>query len=150
MHRTEKPNADVPATTTARFERRPGDRQRVDTKEAQRRLDRLRKLADSLDSRFRIPGTPVRVGWDSILGLVPGLGDAVTALPALYMIQQANRMGVRRAALTRMAGNAGIDFVVGGVPVLGDVFDLFFKGHRRNIALLERELGMAAQTERQT
>lgn len=149
MHRTEKPHPGEPATATARFAPRPGDGRRVDAGDNSRRLDRMRRLADSLDSRFRVPGTPVRFGWDSILGLVPGLGDAMTVLPALYMIQQANRMGVRRAALTRMAGNAGIDFAVGSVPVLGDVFDLFFKGHRRNIALLERELGVAASTERQ-
>ena len=86
----------------------------------------------------------MRFGWDSILGLVPGLGDAVTVLPAAYMIHQAAGMGVRRRVLARMAANAGIDFVVGGVPILGDAFDVFFKSNRRNLALLEKELGLAA------
>ena len=113
------------------------------------RLARLRSLADRMDARFRVPGTGFRFGWDSILGLVPGLGDAVTVLPAVYMIQQAGKMGVRKSVLARMAGNAGVDFIVGGVPVLGDAFDVFFKSNRRNLALLERELGVAALPERE-
>lgn len=107
------------------------------------RLERLRRLADRMDARFRIPGTRMRFGWDSILGLIPGVGDAAALLPGVYLIHQASRMGVRRSVLARMAANAGIDFVVGGVPLAGDIFDLFFKSNRRNLALLEREFAVA-------
>ncbi len=93
-----------------------------------------------LDSRFRIPGLGIRFGWDSVLGLVPGLGDLATAVPSGYMIYQGAKMGARRRVLAQMGANAAVDFVIGGVPVLGDVFDVFFKAHRRNIALLKREM----------
>lgn len=59
-------------------------------------LERLERLARLMDSRFRIPGTGIRFGLDPILGLVPGLGDAAAALPALYILFEARRMGVPR------------------------------------------------------
>ncbi|MEL6644832.1 MAG: DUF4112 domain-containing protein [Pseudomonadota bacterium] len=109
-----------------------------DTRQA--RIDRLERLAHSLDSRFRVPGLGIRVGWDSILGLLPGLGDLVTAGPGVVMLYEGWRMGARKRALARIGANTGIDMVVGGVPILGDAFDVFFKSHRRNIAILKREL----------
>lgn len=104
------------------------------------RIDRLDRLSHSLDSRFRVPGLGIRVGWDSILGLIPGLGDLVTAGPGAVMLYEGRRIGARKRALARIGANTGIDMVLGGVPVLGDAFDLFFKSHRRNIAILKREL----------
>ncbi|OAN79439.1 hypothetical protein A8B78_11965 [Jannaschia sp. EhC01] len=101
-------------------------------------LARLDRLADQLDNRFGAFG--VRFGWDSILGLIPGIGDVATALPGLYIINEARRLGVRRRVLARMALNTGMDFVIGGIPLVGDGFDLFFKSNRRNITLLKREL----------
>lgn len=102
------------------------------------RLDRLDRLADTLDSRFSLFG--LRFGWDSILGLIPGVGDVVTVAPAIYTISEAARMGARRRVLSRMALNTGTDFVIGGIPLLGDAFDVFFKSNRRNIALLKAEM----------
>ncbi|WP_435206032.1 DUF4112 domain-containing protein [Tateyamaria sp. 1078] len=107
-----------------------------------RRIARLRQLADGLDSKFRIPGTSLRFGWDSVLGLVPGLGDAVTVIPAGIFIAEGWRMGARKRVLARMGVNSAIDFVLGGVPIIGDAFDLVFKANRRNLALLEREMGI--------
>ncbi|MEM7641685.1 MAG: DUF4112 domain-containing protein [Pseudomonadota bacterium] len=102
------------------------------------RIAWLERLADKLDSRFSLFG--IRFGWDSLLGLIPGVGDAATALPGAYMIYEGARLGVRRPVLARMALNTGIDFVVGGMPVVGDIFDLAFKANRRNIALLKQDL----------
>jgi hypothetical protein len=113
---------------------RPGSR---DDTEA--RLARLDRMADMLDSRFSILG--IRFGWDPILGLVPGMGDAVTLASGGYMIVEGARMGARRSVLARMAANAGLDFFVGSVPILGDAFDVAFKANRRNVALLRREMG---------
>ncbi|MDW4499716.1 DUF4112 domain-containing protein [Sulfitobacter sp. D35] len=107
-------------------------------------LRRAERIARLLDTRWRIPGTPLRFGFDSIVGLVPGVGDTVMLLPSLWMIYTAYRHGARGAVLAKMAGNAGVDFFVGSVPVLGDVFDLFFKSHRRNAALLRDTLAARA------
>ena len=101
------------------------------------RLDRLHRLADRLDSRFSVLG--IRFGWDSILGLIPGIGDVATALPTLLLLYEGARMGARRRVLARIAGNTGIDVLIGGIPVIGDAFDVAFKSHRRNIRLLEQE-----------
>jgi len=105
----------------------------------QARLERLDRMAEKLDARFSVMG--LRFGWDSILGLIPGVGDAATAIPGAYMIFEGARMGARKRVLGRMGANTAIDLVIGGIPVIGDAFDVFFKSNRRNIAILKRELG---------
>lgn len=112
------------------------------------RIARLDRLAKALDSRFRIPGTSIRFGWDSILGLVPGLGGAVTFVPAVMQIVEGRRLGARRSTLIRMAVNSGLDFFIGGVPIAGDVFDVFFKANRKNLELLKADLLLSTQDER--
>ncbi|ABV95644.1 conserved hypothetical protein (plasmid) [Dinoroseobacter shibae DFL 12 = DSM 16493] len=99
---------------------------------------RLDRIANIFDSRFRIAG--IRFGWDSILGLVPGIGDLVTAAPGVYIIGQSARMGVRRRVLARMAVNTGTDMIIGGIPLVGDIFDVGFKANQRNVRLLKKEL----------
>ena len=100
----------------------------------------LRKFAVLLDSAVRIPGTQQRIGLDSILGLIPGIGDAVTALLSAYIISEASRLGVPRWTLLKMLGNLGFDFLVGVVPLLGDLFDVAFRANIRNADLLENYL----------
>lgn len=109
-------------------------------------IRRLENLADWMDSRFRLPGTNIRFGLDSLLGLIPGLGDGVLALPSAYVVLAAHRLGVSPLVLARMAGNVGIDMVIGAVPVLGDLFDVGFKANRRNVALLRRHLSERDRT----
>jgi hypothetical protein len=96
-----------------------------------------------LDARFRVPGTTWRFGFDGLIGLAPGIGDAVTTLAALYIVAEAWRLGVPNRTLARMIGNVAIDAALGAVPVVGDVFDVVWKANRRNIALLERDLHKA-------
>jgi hypothetical protein len=103
-------------------------------------IRRLESIADLLDSRFRIPGTDIRFGLDALLGLIPGLGDSVSLLPALYLMMEAKRLGASKFLLTRMAMNVGIDWLVGSIPLLGDIFDVGFKANRRNIKLLRDTL----------
>jgi hypothetical protein len=110
------------------------------TQDPQAQLVELAKLADFLDTRYRIPGTRLRFGIDAILGLVPGIGDSLAALPALYLIWRARQLGVPKGLLLRMIANVGLDTVFGSVPVAGNVFDLFFKASRRNVALLRRHI----------
>lgn len=103
-------------------------------------LARIDRIANMLDSQFRVPGTGLRFGWDGILGLVPGFGDVVTLGPGAFLIYEAHRMGARRRILARMALNTGVDFVVGAIPVVGDIFDFAFKANRKNAVLLRREI----------
>ena len=103
-------------------------------------LARLDRLARALDSRFRLPLLGVRFGWDSILGLVPGAGDTLTALPSVWLILRARRLGAPRSLVAGMIARTGIDYVVGMIPVAGDVFDLVFKANRRNVDALRGHL----------
>ena len=105
-----------------------------------RDIEELDSLARWLDAKFRVPGTQFRFGYDSLIGLVPGVGDSVMLLPGIYLIAKARRLGARKSTLWRMAGNTALDFVVGAVPLLGDVFDASFKANIRNIALLRQDL----------
>lgn len=91
-----------------------------------------------LDEAFRVPGTNIRFGWDPIIGVVPWIGDAVTALVGAAMVVQAHRMRVPRVVQLRMLLNIGIDMLVGVVPLVGDAADVFWKSNAKNLALLER------------
>ena len=104
------------------------------------RLERLRRLGYLLDNSIPIPGTGFRVGLESIVGLVPGVGDLVGGAFSLYIILQASRMGVPASLLARMGWNLVVDVVVGSVPLLGDLFDAGFKANMRNLALLDRHV----------
>ncbi len=101
-------------------------------------LDRLEALANLLDSRFVIPGTDVRFGLDSVLGLVPVLGDAIAAIISLYIVTRLADLGVSRWVRARMLMNVLLDFGVGSVPVVGDILDVAYKVNMRNIALARR------------
>lgn len=105
--------------------------------------ERLERLAWLLDSALRIPGTQIRVGADAVLGMVPGLGNAATTLVSAYLIHEAWRLGIPRAALARMIANVAIDSAVTAVPVLGTLADLFWRANRRNMAILARHLDQA-------
>ncbi|MFL5333251.1 MAG: DUF4112 domain-containing protein [Geminicoccaceae bacterium] len=103
-----------------------------------RRLDRFAYL---LDNAYRIPLTRRRIGLDGIVGLVPGIGDGITALIALYPLLEAWRLGASSTVLLRMLANIGADALLGVVPIAGDLLDFVFKANRRNVALLRRHLG---------
>jgi Domain of unknown function (DUF4112) len=112
------------------------------------RLERLRRLGYLLDNSIPIPGTRFRIGLETIVGLVPGVGDLVGGGFSLYIILQAARMGVPASLLARMGWNLVIDVVVGAVPFLGDLFDAGFKANLRNLALLERHAQTPLQSRR--
>ena len=90
-----------------------------------------------LDEAFRVPGTAIRFGWDPVIGMVPWLGDLVTALFSTAVILQAHTMRVPRVVVLRMLFNVAIDLVVGAIPLFGDVADAFWKSNTKNFALLE-------------
>ncbi|MBB2202311.1 DUF4112 domain-containing protein [Gluconacetobacter tumulisoli] len=105
-----------------------------------RRLRRVKRLAWVLDAAFRVPGTRFRVGLDAVIGLFPGVGNAVMGLVSLYIIWEAWRMGVSGGVLARMVANVVLETAVDTVPVAGDMFDAVFKANLRNVALIERDL----------
>ena len=104
------------------------------------RLAQVQWLARMMDDKFVIPGTNLRFGWDFILGLFPGLGDAITSALSLLIVHHAWQTGASPITLARMLGNIGIDFLVGAVPVVGDAFDVMWKANRKNARLLESHL----------
>jgi hypothetical protein len=109
------------------------------------RIARIDRLATLLDTRFAIPFTKIRFGADSLIGLAPGVGDAITTALALYIVYEAHRLGAPKTVLARMLGNVAIDGMVGIVPVAGDVFDVMFRANRRNVRILREHLDRAGR-----
>jgi hypothetical protein len=99
-------------------------------------LRRIEKLAYLFDARFEIPGTNIRIGWDGLIGLLPGVGDTLTLLPQLYLLFEAIRLKLGTAAVFKMLLNILIDWLLGSVPVLGDLFDVAFKSNLRNAKIV--------------
>ena len=104
------------------------------------RIARIESLASLLDTAFIIPGTNLRFGFDALVGLVPGIGDALTTALSLWLVKEARALGAPAHLIARMLGNIAIDGVVGAVPLLGDAFDLVWKSNRRNLYLLRRHI----------
>ncbi|TWU00647.1 hypothetical protein Pla108_15990 [Botrimarina colliarenosi] len=107
---------------------------------AHHHLNKAARWARFLDNRFRIPGTGVGYGFDSLIGLIPGVGDAATTAMACMPIYHAWKAGSPRGLLLRMAFNVGIDAVVGAIPGVGDVADIFLRCNRRNAKLLRKAM----------
>ncbi|MCB8838167.1 DUF4112 domain-containing protein [Aurantimonas sp. VKM B-3413] len=120
------------------------DRDFHDRADHLRRLRRVSRVARLMDTAIRIPGTGIRLGGDSIVGLIPGVGDAGTALVSLWIVNEARRLGIPPSKLIRMLGNVGFDFALGSIPLLGDVFDVFFKSNRRNLGMILDHFGETA------
>ncbi len=110
----------------------------------ERNLDELSRYLDGL---FRVPGTEWRFGLDSLIGLIPNVGDTLTVVPALYILVSGVRYGVPKITLLRMAFNIGLDYVVGMIPFVGDAFDFVWKANNRNMNLIrERAAGLGRGT----
>ena len=105
-----------------------------------KRVAQAEALAHRMDSAFRLPFTRIRLGWDSILGLVPGVGDTATLLPAAWIVYTAHDMGVPNSKKLKMLWNIGIDWLVGLVPLAGDILDVSFKANRKNAAMLRQHV----------
>jgi hypothetical protein len=102
--------------------------------------ERLRWLEILLDEAFIIPGTGIRFGIDGIVGLIPGLGDALAGALSLVIPFAAWVRGVPYVTLLRMLSNVAIGLLIGTIPILGDAFDIFWKANRRNYHLLTRSI----------
>src|SRR5262245_33765291 len=109
------------------------------------RIARIDALARLMDTAFVLPGTSIRFGLDALIGLVPGIGDTITTVISLYIVNEARALGAPPWLVARMLANVALDGLVGAVPLVGDAFDVAFRANRRNMALLldhlERERG---------
>lgn len=104
-------------------------------------IARITLLAKLMDSAFFIPGLNRRVGLDAVIGLVPGVGDAISAALASYIIWEARQLGLPGWKIARMIGNVAVDTALGAIPLAGDVFDVFFKANERNLRIIHEHLG---------
>jgi hypothetical protein len=107
----------------------------ADRQDTHERIRRLRQLAWLLDNSIPLPGG-YRIGLDAIIGLVPGIGDAIGALLSAFIVNEARSLGAPRSVLMRMLGNLLLDTIIGAIPFAGDLFDAGFKANSRNLALL--------------
>lgn len=114
----------------------------------EQRLQKMRRLSSIsrlMDTAVGIPGTRLRFGADSVLGLVPIIGDGAGALVGLYIVNEARRLGLPREKIAKMIGNVAMDSVVGSVPLFGDLFDVYFKSHRRNVQIILDHFGVGPE-----
>jgi hypothetical protein len=110
--------------------------------DVERSLDQLSLWMDGL---FRIPGVGWRVGLDAIVGLIPGVGDFATTAVSLYILAAGVRYRVPKVTLLRMAANVGVDYLLGSIPVVGDVFDAAWKSNQMNVKLLRSRASVSAE-----
>ena len=114
----------------------------ISSAERKRRArERLIALTRLMDSAIDVPMLRTTVGLDALLGLVPVAGDLLSAAIGIYLITQARELGASRWLQAKMIRNLVVDAALGSVPLAGDVFDVYFRAHRRNLKLLQAELG---------
>jgi len=104
----------------------------------------LERLSWLMDDMFRIPGIGWRIGLDALVGLIPGFGDTATSLASFYILASAVRYGVPKVTILRMALNIGIDYAVGSLPVVGDLFDAWWKSNQMNVDLVRKRATVSA------
>jgi hypothetical protein len=114
--------------------RASGDRER------EAALDRARRTGRLLDEAFALPVVNYRIGLDSIIGLIPVVGDALAAAMALYLVFEGFRAGAPLWLVFVMLLLVAIDFLVGSIPLAGDIFDALWKANAWNVTLLERHV----------
>ena len=100
----------------------------------------LDRTADLLDNQFRIPGTQIRFGLDSLVGLIPYVGDVVPFLVGGILVIIMYRKGTSGRLVFKMLGNIWVDGMVGTIPLLGDIFDFRYRANRRNVDLMKEHL----------
>lgn len=108
-----------------------------DPASVRRRIEAMEQL---LENSFALPGVHRRIGLDSLVGLVPVVGDFVTAAMGMWIVWEAKNLGLPKWKLMRMTGNVAFDTAVGAIPVLGDAFDFLFRSNSRNLKMVRRHL----------
>ncbi|WP_373288730.1 DUF4112 domain-containing protein [Croceicoccus mobilis] len=101
---------------------------------------RVEMLEQVLERSFRIPGINYAVGLDAVAGLIPVLGDIMTAAMGAYIVWEARNLGLPKWQLWRMGANVAVDTAIGAVPVVGDAFDLLFRSNTKNLRIIRKHL----------
>ncbi|MEM8918105.1 MAG: DUF4112 domain-containing protein [Pseudomonadota bacterium] len=108
-----------------------------DPQAVRQRVEAMEKV---LERVFVIPGINRPVGLDSLVGLIPVVGDIATALMGAYIVWEARNLGMSKWQLSRMAANVGIDTALGAVPLAGDLFDFLWRSNTRNLKIIRKHL----------
>lgn len=101
---------------------------------------RIEAMEAMLEGLFVLPGTNRRVGLDSLVGLIPVIGDIATAAMGAWIVWEARNLGMSKWQITRMAANVGVDTLIGAIPFAGDAFDFFFKSNTKNLKIIRKHL----------
>lgn len=110
-------------------------------------LEKLQKLSDLMDGAFIVPGTNIRFGFDSIVGLIPVIGDTLTVAVSGYIYSFAKQAGVPPHKRMRMVWNIFIDWLIGLIPLLGDIFDVAFKANIKNVRIIKTHIERQLDTD---
>ena len=111
-------------------------------------LARLEALANLMDARFKLPILPVPIGLDTIVGLIPGIGDTISLGVSGFIVAGAHRIDVPKHYLVRMGGNMFVDWLIGLIPIIGDLFDIGWRGNIRNVKIARAHLEERWEEER--
>ena len=109
----------------------------TDPQSVRQRIEAMERILERL---FVIPGTKREVGLDVILDLVPGVGDVAGAALGAYIVWEARNLGLSKWQISRLAGNVGVDFLLGLIPFVGAIPDFFFRSNTRNLRIIKRHL----------
>lgn len=109
-------------------------------------LEKLEQQSILLDSRYCIPGTQIRFGLDPLIGILPIAGDVASAAWSLQLLTIARKLGAPAPLLRQMMLIITVDFLVGLVPVVGPVADIFYRANMKNLTLLLNAIGAARAT----
>lgn len=101
---------------------------------------RIELMEMVLERALVLPGTNRRIGLDAIIGLIPVIGDLITAAMGAWIVWEARNLGMSRWQLTRMSANVGVDTLIGAIPLVGDLFDLAFRSNSRNLRIIRKHL----------
>ncbi|WP_420934170.1 DUF4112 domain-containing protein [Alteromonas sp. A081] len=101
-------------------------------------LLKAQKLANLLDTAIKLPFIPIKIGLDSIVGLIPGAGDALMLFVSLRIVWLGKSLGMPSALVSQMVKNSAIDFGLGFIPFVGDIIDVFYKANQKNVRVMER------------
>ena len=119
----------------AQLEQMPGMGR--DPQSVRRRVEMMEQV---LERALVLPGIGRRVGLDAIVGLIPVVGDVLTAAMGAWIVWEARNLGMSRWQIARMSANVGVDTLIGAVPLVGDLFDLAFRSNSRNLKIIRKHL----------
>lgn len=131
-----RPDSDAFA---ARFDQMAGQMPGL-ARDPQSIRQRVEMMELVLERAFVLPGLNRRIGLDAIIGLIPILGDVITAAMGAWIVWEAKNLGMSRWQIARMSANVGMDTLIGAVPLVGDVFDLAFRSNSRNLRIIRKHL----------